>query len=73
MNMLAILPHSMSGHRCTGSKSTNFYSATKFAVRALTEGARMELRQEKSRFRISVSSLLAFLINNTKEIYFQLI
>lgn len=29
---------SMSGHRIVPSASTHFYSATKFAVRALTEG-----------------------------------
>lgn len=41
---------SMSGHRVPGS---GMYSASKFAVRALTEGLRQELRADKSAIRIS--------------------
>lgn len=41
---------SMSGHRVPGS---GMYSASKFAVRALTEGLRQELRAENSAIRIS--------------------
>ena len=45
---------SMAGHRVpTGS---GVYSATKFAVRSLTEGLRMELRELKSGIRISAVS-----------------
>ena len=41
---------SMSGHRVPGS---GMYSASKFAVRALTEGLRQELRADSSGIRIS--------------------
>lgn len=41
---------SMSGHRVPGS---GMYSASKFAVRALTEGLRQELRADNSTIRIS--------------------
>ncbi len=41
---------SMSGHRVPGS---GMYSASKFAVRALTEGLRQELRANQSAIRIS--------------------
>ena len=41
---------SMSGHRVPGS---GMYSASKFAVRALTEGLRQELRAANSAIRIS--------------------
>lgn len=41
---------SMSGHRVP---SSGMYSASKFAVRALTEGLRQELRADKSSIRIS--------------------
>ncbi|MEO1403468.1 MAG: SDR family NAD(P)-dependent oxidoreductase [Cyanobacteria bacterium J06635_1] len=41
---------SMSGHRVPGS---GMYSASKFAVRALTEGLRQELRVANSRIRVS--------------------
>ncbi len=41
---------SMSGHRVPGS---GMYSASKFAVRALTEGLRQELRANNSAIRIS--------------------
>ena len=42
---------SMSGHRVPGKGG--FYSATKFAVRAMTEGLRQELRGDGSRIRVS--------------------
>lgn len=44
---------SMAGHRVPGS---GVYSASKFAVRALTEGLRQELRAANSRIRISAIS-----------------
>lgn len=43
---------SMSGHRLT-NKEENFYSGTKQAVRALTEGLRSELRLAKSHIRVA--------------------
>ncbi|RXG61337.1 Dehydrogenase/reductase SDR family member 11 [Armadillidium vulgare] len=47
---------SMSGHRVTPSDSTHFYAGTKFAVKALTEGYRQELRVAKSHIRVSMVS-----------------
>lgn len=47
---------SMSGHRITQSSATHFYGATKFAVKALAEGLRQELRALKSGIRISLIS-----------------
>uniref|UniRef100_A0A6I8QMH2 Dehydrogenase/reductase (SDR family) member 11 n=1 Tax=Xenopus tropicalis TaxID=8364 RepID=A0A6I8QMH2_XENTR len=43
--------NSMSGHRVLPSTVMHFYSATKYAVTALTEGLRQELREEKSHIR----------------------
>ena len=53
----------MSGHRVINSKATSFYSATKHAVTALTEGLRQELREIKSGIRVTVScpSILRYL------------
>lgn len=42
---------SMSGHRVPGKGG--FYSATKFAVRAMTEGLRQELREQNNLTRVS--------------------
>lgn len=47
---------SMAGHRLPGSPETNFYSATKFAVRTLTEGLRRELRAEKRPIKVTLIS-----------------
>lgn len=47
---------SMAGHRMPGSPETNFYSATKFAVRTLTEGLRRELRAEKRPIKVTLIS-----------------
>jgi NADP-dependent 3-hydroxy acid dehydrogenase YdfG len=48
---------SLSGHRIpvmtnTGAGTNGMYSASKFAVRALTESLRQELRSIKSRIRV---------------------
>jgi len=45
--------NSLSGHRVVQSSPTHFYSATKFAVKALTEGLRQELRELKSGIRVA--------------------
>lgn len=47
---------SMSGHRIVPSAATHFYGATKFAVRALAEGLRQELRAMKSGIRVTLIS-----------------
>ncbi len=46
---------SMAGHRIPGPDSA-VYAATKFAVRALTEGLRRELRERRSPIRVSCVS-----------------
>lgn len=46
---------SSAGHRVVSSADGHFYSATKFAVTALTEGLRQELREAKTHIRASVS------------------
>jgi len=46
---------SMASHRVPGPES-GMYSATKFAVRALTEGIRQELRARQSAIRVSLVS-----------------
>jgi NADP-dependent 3-hydroxy acid dehydrogenase YdfG len=46
---------SMAGHRVPGPDSA-VYAATKFAVRAITEGLRQELRAKKSPIRVSCVS-----------------
>lgn len=43
--------NSMSGHRIVHSADTHFYSCTKFAVTALTEGLRQELREANTHIR----------------------
>lgn len=45
--------NSSSGQRVSSDASLHFYGATKFALTALTEGLRQELRQIKSHIRIS--------------------
>jgi len=44
--------NSMSGQRVANSVATHFYSCTKYAVTALTEGTRQELRALNSKIRI---------------------
>ncbi|KAK7883081.1 hypothetical protein WMY93_029255 [Mugilogobius chulae] len=43
--------NSMSGHRVVSNAETHFYTATKFAVTALTEALRQELREAKTHIR----------------------
>ena len=45
---------SMSGYRIPVGPGNKFYCATKFAVRALLEGHRQELRELKIHIRVSV-------------------
>lgn len=48
----------MSGHRIPPMKGgmTHFYTATKYAVTAITEATRRELREMKTHIRIAVST-----------------
>ncbi|KAG9265270.1 dehydrogenase/reductase SDR family member 11-like [Astyanax mexicanus] len=48
--------NSMSGHRVVQSADVHFYSSTKYAVTALTEGLRQELRDAKSHIRATCIS-----------------
>ncbi|KAM9000249.1 dehydrogenase/reductase SDR family member 11 isoform 2-T2 [Sarcophilus harrisii] len=43
--------NSMSGHRVIAQSDVHFYSATKFAITALTEGLRQELREANTHIR----------------------
>lgn len=43
--------NSMSGHRVVPSADVHFYSSTKYAVTALTEGLRQELREANTHIR----------------------
>ena len=45
----------MSGHRTLPISGMHFYQASKFAVTALTQGLRQEIKERKSNIRISVS------------------
>lgn len=47
---------SLAGHRIPGDPATHFYSATKFAVRSLTEGLRRELRAQHRPIRVTLIS-----------------
>ena len=46
---------SMSGHRLIDSKHFYFYSASKYALTAINEGVRRELREMKSNVKMTVS------------------
>lgn len=48
--------NSMSGHRVVPSADVHFYSSTKFAVTALTEGLRQELREANTHIKATCIS-----------------
>ncbi|XP_023357964.1 dehydrogenase/reductase SDR family member 11 isoform X1 [Sarcophilus harrisii] len=48
--------NSMSGHRVIAQSDVHFYSATKFAITALTEGLRQELREANTHIRATCIS-----------------
>ena len=60
----------MSGHRVINSPSSHMYAATKFAVRAITDGLRYELNNLKSHVRVTVSNTPTYDISPRKRHYF---
>ena len=44
------------GHSVSSYSPLHFYSATKFAITAIAEGVRQELREMKSNCHVSVSA-----------------
>lgn len=54
--------YSMGGHRMVPSADEHFYCATKYAVTALTEGIRQELREANTHIRATVRSECAGLV-----------
>lgn len=51
----SVFCNSVSGHTVDTDNATHFYNGTKFAVTALTEGLRKELRELKSNIKVTVS------------------
>ncbi|CAB1316417.1 unnamed protein product, partial [Coregonus sp. 'balchen'] len=49
--------NSMGGHRMVPSADEHFYCATKYAVTALTEGLRQELREAKTHIRATIGDV----------------
>jgi NADP-dependent 3-hydroxy acid dehydrogenase YdfG len=47
---------SLAGHRVVGNRGVDFYAATKFAVRALTDGLRFELAAKQSPVKLGMIS-----------------
>merc|ERR1712117_908817 len=58
-----VMVNSMSGHRVTMASKLKFYSATKFAVTALVEGFRQELRQMEPKNKIRIAQLCPGLVS----------
>lgn len=56
---------SMSGHRVISSADVHFYSSTKYAVTALTEGLRQELREANTHIRATVRVLQTYIYKCT--------
>ena len=59
--MVHEIDNSLSGHRVPIGNGNHFYSATKFAVRSITEGHRQELRELNSNIRVAVIIFLSFI------------
>jgi len=47
---------SLAGHRVVANRGADFYAATKFAVRAMTDGLRFELSSRQSPVKIGMIS-----------------
>lgn len=55
----------MGGHRMVPSADEHFYCATKYAVTALTEGIRQELREANTRIKATVSECSYFTLDES--------
>lgn len=55
ITLVNILCCSVCGHQVFPNADGHFYTATKYAVTALTEGLRKELRAENTHIRATVS------------------
>ena len=58
--LLYTLCYSISGHSVSSQSPFHFYCATKYAITAIAEGVRQELREMKSNCRATVSALHKF-------------
>ena len=54
--------NSIGGHVVADYSPIHFYSATKFAITAIAEGVRQELKEMKSNCRATVSIIISGLI-----------
>ncbi len=53
-NVSKYMFYSICGHRVINNADAHFYTASKYAVTALTEGLRQELREAKTHIRATV-------------------
>ena len=57
LQLCLVIKCSVLGHKVGRNPAAHFYSATKFALRAVTEGIQVELRSMKSGIKVTVSNV----------------